>query len=77
MDSFEPEETPRKPHPTDFFRGYSQTYRDGSEETVERIVAGSTAAAALVLYAVGSSRMPGSGPLRGCKPSAGAALLLR
>ena len=30
MDLFEPEETPRKSHPTDFFPGYPQNHRDGS-----------------------------------------------
>ena len=38
MDLFEPEETPRKSHPTDFFRDIHKTIEMVPEETVERIV---------------------------------------
>ena len=37
MDLFEPEETPRKSHPTDFFRDIHKTIEMVSEETVERL----------------------------------------
>ena len=60
MDLFEPEETPRKSHPTDFFRDIHKTIEMVPEETVERIVELIHCSRRIELYAVGSSRMPGS-----------------
>ena len=60
MDLFEPEEMPRKSHPTDFFRDIHKTIEMVPEETVERIVELIHCSRRIELYAVGSSRMPGS-----------------
>lgn len=60
MDLFEPQETPRQAHPTDFFRDIQKTIQMVPEETVERIVELIHRSRRVELYAVGSSRMPGT-----------------
>ena len=68
MDLFEPEEMPRKSHPTDFFRDIHKTIEMVPEETVERIVELIHCSRRIELYAVGSSRMPGSAVSPGMRP---------
>lgn len=60
MDLFEPEAAPRETRPTDFFRDIQKTIQMVPEETVERIVELIHRSRRIELYAVGSSRMPGT-----------------
>ena len=66
MDLFEPEEMPRKSHPTDFFRDIHKTIEMVPEETVERIVELIHCSRRIELYAVGSR----NARLRTCKAAA-------